>query len=337
MGLMRNKRFFLFFAMMLFLLMLLGVLPAMGQETMAWEQDPRTQTVEALLTLASIYQTNPPTEVATETPMVQTATVIAAYEKRNAAMTALAEERLTITPTALPLLVEQEFVDGVALDSYCRVLVDEVLSKLDVENAKDFESLLNSFSHVEVKEGMVMDYLMLDTNYLKMPFVYVREEGQDSFSSYEDFLVEHDLFVSSSFMWQNVLENENYLDYLILDGSAEGYVDFLVLDMMVNKFGLEGYALENDAIFLCDATDVERIEADFENNEVEFEDDLRTLILSQDLTPVVEMNEGVVKVRYVTFSKYAGLVEVYYVIDGINPLSIVDGGEQVLVEFDLSE
>jgi len=190
----------------------------------------------------------------------------------------------------------------------------------------DPNRLLESLKHLELQEGMVLDFVYWYDGLGGGPVLYAREEGANPFESYKEY--------------QAAITEEKpgkkYLEYLEGDGSEEAYFQWVLMEMMGNQFYLYWHAGYNDDEIVASSERLEDIVD--EMSDTTFGYPLSTSQKQQALklepAPVVENKEDHVTVRVLWFTKWGGFYETIYTLTRSAPYEIIDTQTEQLVPYE---
>jgi hypothetical protein len=121
---------------------------------------------------------------------------------------------------------------------------------------------------------------------------------------------------------------------IMTDDSEEGYLQLVILATLVDQFYLFWHGLYNDSIVMCDPSDIEKAIDAVERFDIQLPDDVVQAAEQISFEPLARLDQETASVRFVTFTKWGGFVEVWYVISREYPHHVLDGGNRILVEYD---
>ncbi|MFH1524710.1 MAG: hypothetical protein ABIF04_07070 [Chloroflexota bacterium] len=176
--------------------------------------------------------------------------------------------------------------------------------------------------HLSMQPGYALDYVYYYDGMGGYPVLYAYPVGQQPYAT------EADLEAAG--------EKANYLDYVQMDDTPDGYFQFALLAMKGNQFYLNWHANYNDKQVVCDKTGVKDIIAGLDGgfgSRIPIASRLRASLLG-NVTPSVVVVEQTVEVRLVTFTKWGGFYLTTFAISRSSPHTFQDMGEQNLVPYE---
>ncbi len=190
----------------------------------------------------------------------------------------------------------------------------------------DPNRLLKPLDHLELQEGMVLDYVYWYDGMGGLPVLYAREEGTSSFESYQAYKAATSEDESSS----------NYLDYIVGDDSEEGYFQWVVLQMMGDQFYLFWHANYNDAEIIASKERLEEVVDEISETDFGYtlSDSQKQEALRLDPAPEVEIMDDKVTVRVLWFTKWGGFYETIYTLTASAPYQIIDTQNEQLLPYE---
>ena len=127
---------------------------------------------------------------------------------------------------------------------------------------------------------------------------------------------------------------DSYLAHVQVDGTEEGFFQFVVLRMMGGQFYLHWHAGYYDAAVVCDRETVESIISADGSYGQPFSAEQKQVARAIDPAPVVEMEDDVVTVKVVVFSKWGGFKRGTFKIGRNFPHATLESEFETLVEYD---
>jgi hypothetical protein len=188
--------------------------------------------------------------------------------------------------------------------------------------------------HLKLASGYKLDYIYFNDELGGLPLVYARKSGSAPFQSYSDLLKSFGEEISGERSYVELRHKYDYLERIQIDKTPESYFEFVTLAFLGDQFYLWWHALYNDAIILCDPSDIQFVDAEMKGFELEFPQDVKDRIEDIDFSPIVTVDETSVTVRFVTFTKWGGFFENVYVMDKNNPMQLLDVKFNPLIEYD---
>ena len=148
-----------------------------------------------------------------------------------------------------------------------------------------------------------------------IPLIYAHTISQNPYLTYIDYITSLDDFEEHEESRLNFDRFDEFYEYGIVDDSPQGFFQYTAMITNINQFLLFWHALYID----------EHTES-FSNEMIEQFFDL-------DLNPVVYMTEKDVTIRYITFTKFYGVVENYLVLDQNTPSIRIDLWHELLIQY----
>ena len=203
---------------------------------------------------------------------------------------------------------------------------DHLNTENPVENGSEFDpnayfSVLDSLS---MEPGYTLDFVYTYDWLGSHPTLLARPESSAPYLS-----------------WQDVPDVPDapgdYLDRVQADGSPESYFQLVVMRIMASQFYLLWHANYNDVQIVCDRAALrgilDGIASDDFGQPMPLTDRARAAALS-GLEPVVEIGEGTVEVRVVTFSNWGGFYELTFTLNRDFPHTLLGVEDKLLVPYD---
>jgi len=182
------------------------------------------------------------------------------------------------------------------------------------------------FDRLEMNPGYILDYVYHSDGMGGMPVLYARKLDDAPFTSADELV--------QSFGDDTKGGGLKYLEKIQLDQSPESYFQFYQLVMTGSQFYLWWHANYNDSQLVCDASDLERITEEIAAWEIIDPPDFPRSLYKADLAPAVLIAEGSVKIRYLAFTKWGGLIEFYCEVDPEQPQQLWNQQTKPLFEYD---
>lgn len=231
------------------------------------------------------------------------------------------------------------------LSSVCRTDVDGIRALLDdlkypqhlsdgdfTRHPEDFDpnQFFTVLTHLHMQPGYVLDYLAFQDGMGGRPLVYARKVTDQPFPTTDEIFAIQNKITPSP--------NEYYYSYLAhvqVDGTPASYLEYNLLSTYGVQWYLFWHSNYNDIIFLCDSTDLARIDAAASSytNGAGLPADVKSRAQKLDFTPTVAVSDAGVVVRFVYFTKWGGFIEEIYTLDPANPYTILNRQTTPLVEY----
>lgn len=198
----------------------------------------------------------------------------------------------------------------------------------------DVNAYFEILTHLTVEPGYVLDYVYDYTGMGGRPVIYARPADRPAFASYEEYATALESTEAGS---QSVDHSNDYLLHVRVDDTAEGYFELAMLRIMGDQFYLMWHAGYNDTTIVCDKESLEKafsaVGASFTG--VTVPGNVRKQAAKVDLRPTARLlDDGTATVRFITFSKWAGLVEIRYMVSRDFPHAEIAWDSRTLVEYD---
>ncbi len=162
----------------------------------------------------------------------------------------------------LPLAAQETKTPTPSLSATCRQTVEalaaltrdlpepeQLWQENPVRSESDFDvnDYLSVLDHLTIQDGYVLDYVYYYSFMGGEPALYARPIDAEPFPNYEAY--------------QSAQEKSpsEYLDYIVIDDTPEGYIQFAALWVMGEQFYLWWHANYNDTQILCDAESLEAL------------------------------------------------------------------------------
>jgi hypothetical protein len=191
----------------------------------------------------------------------------------------------------------------------------------------DINSYFSVLTHLSMEPGYVLDYVYLWDNYEfgGRPVIYVREEDQEPFLTYKEY-------VEAGGKGTSVMAQDSKVpgDRIRIDGTEEGFFEYVVLQIMGGQFYLFWHAAYDDATVICDKTGLDRLLAQYSSLPSSVEREARKL----DYKPIIEFRDDQVTVKVMTFTNWGGFIQDSFTISRRYPHTIIEREKRVIVEYD---
>lgn len=198
----------------------------------------------------------------------------------------------------------------------------------------DVNSFFSALDHLSLEEDYTLDFVYFSDELGGKPMVYAREIDQPSFATYTEFIESK----GGPSFWERsygTLEYAfEYLDYVHVDDTEEGYLQFAQLVTIADQFYLFWHGLYHDEVIMCDQSDVEKAIAEVEGFDLELPDEIVAEAQKLDFEPTVTLDDENATIRFVIFTKWGGFIDVQYALTREYPHRLVDASYEALVEYD---
>ena len=186
------------------------------------------------------------------------------------------------------------------------------------EEGFDVNQYLDVLTRLSLKDGYALGYTYyLQEDFGGHPILHTRPQEYDTFAEY----IEAER--------PNLPSDYSYLDYIRVDGTAEGFFEFVVLEIMGDQFYLYWHSGANDAEMVYNRAKLWEIVN--EHPKLPYGAKLRARTLN--VTPVVKIKDDTVVVQVVTFSNWSGFVQRSYTISRDFPHRVIEVESKTLVEY----
>jgi hypothetical protein len=170
-------------------------------------------------------------------------------------------------------------------------------------------------THLALEDGYMLDYVYFAPGGDGAPYMYARPEGEPTFANYSEY---------------EKAGVENYLNHILVDGTAEGYYELTVLSIMGGQFYLAWHFGYNDWEVVSSRERLEEI-IDWLNEDYRpLTEDQVEAALQLDVTPRVEIKGNKVRVQILVFTKWGGFYERIYTIDRDFPHQMIEDDIQLI-------
>ncbi len=187
----------------------------------------------------------------------------------------------------------------------------------------DVNDYFDAFTHISMEEGYALDYVYQLDSLGSFPILYARPADQPVYASIKDVPAD--------------MQASNYLDYISIDDSEQGYFEFVALDIMARQFYLDWHANYNDTELVCDKKAVNAIIADINNGSFgapfNASQQLQARALT-DIEPLVKLTDDSAVVEIITFTKWGGFYRLTYTINPSFPHTILDVKTENILKYD---
>lgn len=246
----------------------------------------------------------------------------------------------TLTPTPTPGLPKpnaQETVDAfAALTSGLEIPPQfefdwqgEAVRTGDEFDVNEYFSVLN---HLSMEPGYVLDYVYYGELMGGKPYLYAREASSPRYSTAFEY---YDAVGGSQSFYEFLGQLEDdYLDHVQTDGTAEGFFQLTVLQTMGGQFYLFWHAEYDDATVVCNRAGLEAVLAEANQFGSPVPAEVREEAQQLDLEPQVQFMDDSAIVRVVVFTKWGGFIEVRYTFSRSFPHRLLGMESETLVPYD---
>lgn len=209
----------------------------------------------------------------------------------------------------------------------------------------DVNEFISILPHIKVQEGYTIDYVQFQGQN-GSPMLYARKNGQYPYSSFNDFQKERLQKIDEIFSTSRPLEeiekayrkyDYQYMNFIQADGSAESFMEFVLFRIMGNNFYLMWHANYDDDRPVCKFNDLDKAVSDaitqFELNPEKL-DQLLEQAHDIDLSPKVEFENEVVKIKMFLFTKFGGLYQYDITMNRTFPHVVIDEQFNPIINYD---
>ncbi len=188
----------------------------------------------------------------------------------------------------------------------------------------DANQYFSALPHLSMQAGYVLDYVYLFDGMGGLPILYARKAEQPPYATYAEY----------SQALGSEVDRSGYLDYVVVDGTPEGFFEYTVLYIMGGQFYLYWHANYNDALVIAGPDGFDSFLTTMESWDLEFPANVQSQARRIDFTPVVEVQDDTVRVQVIVFSKWSGFARETYVIEKNAPHKITMEDQEILVPYD---
>ncbi len=230
----------------------------------------------------------------------------------------------------------RESIDGVRALTQDLGLPDHFLQGNPTKTSEDFDvnSLLSALDHLTVTQGYTLDFVYFADGLGGKPVIYSRAIDETPYATYSEFI---EAAGGASYWEQSYgpLEHaHDYLEFVETDDRPDGYLQFVMMATVGDQFYLQWHSLYHDEVIMCDVSDVEKAVEEVQGFDIELPESIIARARALDLEPTVHLDEETATVRFVLFTKWGGFIEVWHTLSREFPHMFVDGGSEVLIEYD---
>jgi hypothetical protein len=197
--------------------------------------------------------------------------------------------------------------------------------------AFDPNQLLEPLTHLRLTPGYTLDFVYQFDGMGGYPILYARKESTPGFKNLDEYSLS-----ASECDRENQPAGCDYLSFVEIDGTEEGYFEWILLEMMGNQFYLFWHAGYHDAQIIASSDRLETLVDDIGANDFGYPltDSQRHQALRIDPAPKVSIGDSETKVRVVWFTKWGGFYETVFWVTSAAPHRILDSETNNLVDYD---
>jgi hypothetical protein len=240
-------------------------------------------------------------------------------------------------PFSLPTPSEteawQEDVDQIISMTHSLRIPGHLLDpeKPATEDVFDPNTLIDALDHISMQEGYVLDFVYRDDGMGANPILYARPENEAPFENFEAFTR-----AAGDCSKGGKTSPCSYMDFIISDGTEQGYFQWVLMRMMGDQFYLYWHANYHDAEIIASQESLETLTEQLSSEDFGMPIDVITKqkLLRVDPAPVVTIKNDIVTVRVVWFTKWGGLHESIYTLNKEAPHEVLDIEIEELVPYD---
>ncbi len=205
------------------------------------------------------------------------------------------------------------------LQPHCRQIVSGIADFRQVEGDFNPNNYFDLMTHLKLKEGYVLDSVMVEDGLGGAPVLYARQSTSKPFGTPEDLhkAMQAEGLLKETDSIYNIAQD--YLRYVVPDGTPESYLELAILRLLGSQYNLIWHANYNDTRVLCDASDLLLVAEEVEAFTTELPADVQRKMKGLDLNPRVEMAGDHVVTRLLLFTKWGGFYEMVTSIDPTSP------------------
>ena len=187
----------------------------------------------------------------------------------------------------------------------------------------DPNQLLIPLDHLSLESGYTLDFVYRYDGIGGRPFIYARKLADPPFENYAAFI-------------EATQDGSQYLDFVITDGTDEGYFQWVLLSRMGDQFYLYWHSGYNDAEIIASRSHLESVVEEMSTTEfgINFTALQKRQALKIQPAPNVEVGDETVNIHVVWFTKWGGFYEDCYTLSRSTPHRILDLETTNLVDYD---
>lgn len=189
----------------------------------------------------------------------------------------------------------------------------------------DVMEYFSVLTHIKMKAGYTLDYVYYNNGSAGYPLLYVR-------SGDETPLVNYAAYANYNWETANAKFSKNYLEYISLDGTDEGYFEYAILSSMGQRFYLFWHAILNYKVVVCSYEELETALNDDMSGE-EYQKELKQQALNLDFRPVIEYQDQSVVLKIMTFKIFGGIYQESYYFSADYPYKFSSFQVQTIIEY----
>ena len=181
-----------------------------------------------------------------------------------------------------------------------------------------------AFTHLNMQEGFVLDYVYHQDGFGGYPVLYARPIDQTPYENEAEYKT-------------SASNRPDYLSFVLPEENPEGYFEYAAFAMLADQFYLDWHANYNDWQVLCGEDDIEKVIQSF-SDEDSFGIPMTTSQKTQaraikNPQPSVTLTDNTVQVEILVFTKWGGFFEREFTINRADQ-SILEVQDTPLVEYD---
>lgn len=183
--------------------------------------------------------------------------------------------------------------------------------------------LLALLDHLALQPGYTLDFVYHYDGIGGKPFIYARALADPPFENTADYHAA-------------ISDKSQHLEYVIPDGTEQGYFQWVLLSVMGDQFYLYWHAGYHDTEIIASRDRLEALVGEMSASEIgqTFTHAQQRQALQIDPAPVVAIKGETVTVRVVTFTKWGGFDEAIYTLSAAPPYQILDQETHNLMPYD---
>jgi hypothetical protein len=208
-------------------------------------------------------------------------------------------------------------------------LLDE--NPISIDRLFDPNQLLEPLDHLSMEAGYVLDFVYVNDGLGGYPILYARPKTQPSYSNLEEY--QQDMADCGE---TDETPACNYLNFVISDGSEEGYFQWVLLRMMGDQFYLFWHANYNDAEIIANKDRLNELVTFIEDTDFGYPFSAAQKLKINLINPIptVTIKDDHVTVRVVWFTKWGGFIESTYTLSREAPHEVINLEMEELVPYD---
>jgi hypothetical protein len=178
----------------------------------------------------------------------------------------------------------------------------------------DVNQYFKALTHLHMQPGYLLDYVYHYDGMGGFPILYARPAEQAAYASETDLLTAMKLAAITE-------AKEQYLTYLQVEDTAEGYFDYVTLRVMANQFYQFWHAAYNDKQIVCSSA---ALEAVLKQKRVGLAIPITASLQARllKLEPVITLQAETAIVTIITFSNWKGFVQETWTIERRSPYRV---------------